>query len=142
MIWNKNYAIEEINQFCANTLLSTLDIKIQEIGSDYLMATMPVTHKHVQPQRILHGGASVALAESLGSIASHLIIQQDKYYAVGLEINANHIRPVAENSSIVTGIAKPIHLGSKTHVWEIKITDSNQKLVCISRLTVAILNKK
>ena len=100
---------------------------------------MPVDERTHQPYGILHGGASVVLAESLGSVASNLIINTDKFMGVGLEINANHLRPV--KSGFVTGICKPIHIGGKTHVWEIKMYDDRSKMNCISRLTVAIIPK-
>jgi 1,4-dihydroxy-2-naphthoyl-CoA hydrolase len=101
---------------------------------------MPVDDRTKQPYGLLHGGASVALAETLGSIASALVINMEESYCVGLEINANHIRSVS--SGVVVGIASPIHIGSTTHVWDIKIVDENEKLVCISRLTVIILKRK
>ncbi len=117
-----------------------LGIKFTEIGENLLKATMPVDHRTHQPYGVLHGGASAALAETLGSVGSALVIDTEKYICVGLEINANHIRSVKDGE--VTGVATPIHLGRSTHVWEIRITDKNEKLVCISRLTVAILDKK
>ncbi len=141
MIWSKKYAISDIQKFYDKTLLTSLDISIDELGDDYIKGSMPVNWKNVQPARILHGGASVAMAESLGSIGSYLIIDHEKFTCVGLEINANHIRSVKENEDTVFGIAKPIHIGSKTHVWEIKMTDSKNRLICISRLTVVILPK-
>ena len=117
-----------------------MGIEFTELGEDYLIATMPVDHRTHQPMGLLHGGASAALAETLGSFASHLVVDTSKFDCVGLEINANHIRP--KTDGVVTGIAKPIHLGSKTHIWEIRIEDERGKLVCISRLTMAILPKK
>ena len=102
-----------------------------------LTARMPVDSRTHQPMGILHGGASVVLAESLGSISSNLIIDNSKYVGVGLEINANHLRPVS--SGFVTGICSPLHIGAKTHVWDIRIVNDRSKLVCISRLTVAIV---
>jgi 1,4-dihydroxy-2-naphthoyl-CoA hydrolase len=104
-----------------------------------LTATMPVDVRTHQPMGILHGGASVVLAESLGSISSHMIIDRSKHMAVGLEINANHLRPVKRGA--VTGTCRPIHLGGRTHVWDIRIVDDRGRLVCISRLTVAIVAK-
>ena len=117
-----------------------LGIQFTEIGSDYLKATMPVDHRTKQPFGILHGGASVVLAETLGSVGAALVVDLNEYVCVGQEINANHLRSVREG--LVTGITKPIHLGSNSHVWEIKIYDQSEKLICISRITVAVLKKK
>lgn len=139
----KNRAkLKNYEKFLEKTLLTALGISIDELGEDYIVGSMPVTWKVVQPARILHGGASVALAESLGSIASHLLINNDTHYCVGLEINANHIRSVKENEGRVIGKAQAIHIGRKTHIWEIKISNEQGKLVCISRLTVAVLEKE
>jgi 1,4-dihydroxy-2-naphthoyl-CoA hydrolase len=137
----KNRAKLELEALSKNTMLTALDITIDEVGDDFIVGSMPVTWKVVQPARILHGGASVALAESLGSIASYFLIDPKTQYCVGLEINANHIRGVKENEGRVIGKATPIHIGRKTHVWDIKITNEQGQLVCISRLTVAILEK-
>lgn len=116
-----------------------LDIKFTQVDEDTLTATMPVDERTHQPAGILHGGASVVLAETLGSVASYMCIDPEKYQAVGLEINANHLRPV--KSGLVTGICKPLHIGAKTHVWEIKIYNDKGKMNCISRLTVAVIKK-
>ncbi|MCU0390597.1 MAG: hotdog fold thioesterase [Thermoflexibacter sp.] len=120
------------------TLTSTLGIEITEIGEDYIAGKMPVDHRTHQPMGILHGGASVAFAETLGSIGGWLALPDDSQYCVGLDINANHIRSV--KSGYVYGKAVPLHIGRNTQVWEIKITNEEQKLVCISRLTLAILS--
>lgn len=114
-----------------------LGIEFTKVTSNSLTATMPVTSRTKQPHGALHGGASVVLAETLGSYASNCIIDQERFYAAGLEINANHLRPVS--SGLVTGVASPVHLGRKTHVWEIRISNDENKLVCISRHTVAII---
>ncbi len=140
MIWAKKISLDEIDAFLKNSIEEQLGIKIVEVGDDYIKATMPVDHRTRQPFGILHGGASVVLAESLGSFASYLIIKSKDQIGAGIEVNANHIRSVSEG--IVTGIVRPIHLGNQLHVWEIKIRDQKNKLVCISRLTVAIINKK
>ena len=140
MIWAKKISLDEIDAFLKNSIEEQLGIKIVEVGDDYIKATMPVDHRTRQPFGILHGGASVVLAESLGSFASYLIIKSEDQIGAGIEVNANHIRSVSEG--IVTGIVRPIHLGNQLHVWEIKIRDQKNKLVCISRLTVAIINKK
>ena len=139
-IWKVKPEVKILNEMSQNTMLSHLDRKFIEIGEDFLKATMPVDHRTHQPMGLLHGGASATLAETLGSFASHLIVDTTKFDCVGLEINANHVRSKTEG--IVTGIAKPIHLGSKTHIWDIRIEDERGKLVCISRLTMAVLPKR
>ena len=140
-IWYKqDITLELLDQLNKNNLGEHLGMRFTEIGDNYLKATMPVDHRTQQPYGLLHGGASVALAETLGSVGSALIIDLEKYICVGIEINANHVRGV--KSGIVTGIATPIHIGSSTHVWDIKIYDDKEKLVCISRLTVSVLDKR
>jgi 1,4-dihydroxy-2-naphthoyl-CoA hydrolase len=139
MIWFSNFTPAILNDRPKNHMGAFLDIQFTEITEETLSATMPVDERTHQPAGILHGGASVVLAETLGSIASYMVIDPDKYQAVGLEINANHLRPV--KSGLVTGICKPLHIGAKTHVWEIKIYNDKGKMNCVSRLTVAILNK-
>ncbi len=126
------------NEQHKNSMAETLGIEITEIGDDYLKGTMPVDHRTKQRFGILHGGASVALAESLGSVGATLAVDLSKYRCVGLEINANHITSVTEG--FVEGVARPLHLGRSTHVWEIKISQG-AKLVCVSRITMAILAK-
>lgn len=140
MIWFSDFSPEALNNRPKNHMGALLDIQFTKIEEDTLTATMPVDERTHQPAGILHGGASVVLAETLGSIASFMCIDPEKYYAVGLEINANHLRPV--KSGLVTGICKPLHIGAKTHVWEIKIYNDKGKMNCISRLTVAILKKE
>ncbi|SFH13296.1 hotdog fold thioesterase [Pedobacter insulae] len=139
MIWFKSFTPTLLNERPKNHIGALLGIEFTEIGNDFLCATMPVDERTHQPAGILHGGASVVLAETLGSIASYMCVDPDKYIAVGLEVNANHIRPV--RSGFVTGVCKPIHIGGKTHVWEIKMYTDKGKLNCVSRLTVAILSK-
>lgn len=136
----KNVSLEFLNGLGKNTMAERIGIVITEIGSDYLKGKMPVDNGTVQPHGILHGGASVALAETLGSIAGTLVLDPEKEYCVGLEINANHIRSV--RNGFVYGTASPIHIGRKTQVWEIRIEDESKKLVCISRLTLAVLSRK
>ena len=141
MIWyNKNIGIENIASMGENNMAGWLGIEFVELGNDYLKGKMPVDHRTLQPYGLLHGGASCVLAETLGSIASSLVINTEQFICVGLEINANHIKSAREG--FVTGIAKPIHLGSTTHVWDIRISTEKNVLVCISRLTVAILPKR
>lgn len=118
-------------------MISHIGIEVTEIGDDFLKGRMPVDERTKQPAGILHGGASVALAETLGSMAANLCIDTEKYYCVGLDINSNHIRIMKEG--YVYGVAKPLHLGQKTQVWEIKITDEKDRLVNVSRLTMAIV---
>ena len=140
-IWfKKDIDVEKLNRFSVNTMNEILGIKITEIGENYLKGTMPVDKRTHQAYGILHGGASAALAETLGSIGSVIVVDPEKYICVGVEINANHIRSVRDG--IVTGTALPLHLGASSHVWEIKITDKNEKLVCVSRLTVFVKAKK
>lgn len=140
-IWfNKSVQLSDITSFGDDNLGSHLGMAFCEVGPDYLKATMPVDHRTRQPYGLLHGGASVALAETLGSVASALVVDHKKYMCVGLEINANHVRSARQG--FVTGTATPIHLGKTTHVWDIKIHDERNKLVCISRLTVAILKRE
>ena len=139
-IWyNKNLQLSDFEHWGKNTLGEHLGMQFTEIGDNYLKATMPVDKRTHQPYGLLHGGASVALAETIGSVGSALIINPDKMICVGLEINANHVRGVKDG--FVTAIATPLHLGGSTHVWDIKIYDTKERLICVSRLTVALLKK-
>ena len=135
-IWKHEFTIETLNQLREGTIVEHLGIEYTDFGDNWLKARMPVDARTVQPARILHGGASVTLAETLGSIASHLCIDETTSYAVGLEVNARHLRPAS--SGFVHGEVHPIHLGRTTHIWDIRIRNEQEKLVCISRLTVAI----
>ena len=132
--------IDQMKSFAKDTMNEYIGIELTEQGEDFLKGTMPVDHRTKQAYGLLHGGASVTLAETIGSIASAMVIDPSKFYCVGLEINANHIRSATQG--YVTGIARPIHLGNSTHVWDIRITNEEGKLTCISRLTVAILQRK
>ncbi|MGA9421849.1 MAG: hotdog fold thioesterase [Rhodanobacteraceae bacterium] len=123
-----------------NTLCEQLGMRVTEIGDDFLRGTMPVDARTHQPFGLLHGGASVALAESLGSLAGNLCLDPVTQLAVGLDINANHVRAVGEGT--VTGTARPLHLGRSTQVWEIRIENEADKLVCISRLTLAVVPRQ
>jgi 1,4-dihydroxy-2-naphthoyl-CoA hydrolase len=138
-IWKTHATLEAINKLCDNTLCEQVGIVITEIGDDYLKGTMPVDNRTRQHMGILHGGASVVLAETLGSAGATMCCPPG-HFIVGLDINANHIR--AGKPPFVTGIARPVHLGSTTSVWEIRITDVEDKLVCISRLTCAVLKNR
>ncbi|CAH0991896.1 Putative esterase [Sinobacterium norvegicum] len=135
-IWKTPLVLADINKFNENTICSLLGIEITEIGSDYLVATMPVDQRHHQPMGILHGGASVVLAETVGSVAATMA-NAPGYYAVGLDINANHIRGVS--SGVVTARATAVHIGRSTQVWNIAITNEQGKAVCESRLTMSVL---
>lgn len=140
-IWfKKDLSLADFENLGKDTMGDHIGIRFSELGDNYLKATMPVDHRTKQPYGLLHGGASVALAETLGSVASALVIDPEQFICVGQEINANHIR--SARSGQVTGTATPLHLGATSHVWEIRIHDEQDKLVCISRLTVAILKKR
>jgi 1,4-dihydroxy-2-naphthoyl-CoA hydrolase len=139
-IWFTDIKLEDIAHRGANTMVDHLGIRIIEVGPDFLRATMPVDNRTRQVMGILHGGASVALAETVGSFAANLCVDQERVFCVGQEINANHLRPVA--SGFVTATARPFHLGSRSHVWHIEIHDERQKLVCVSRLTMAVVERK
>ena len=137
-IWFRPYTVADVG-FFRDSLPKHLGIEFTEIGADFLRGRMPVDERTKQPYGILHGGASVALAETLGSTAAGLVVDPDKYRVVGQEINANHIRAVS--SGFVIGTARPHHVGRRSHVWEIRITDEQERLVCISRLTMFVLEK-
>lgn len=140
MLFNKSITLDFLNALGRNTMVENLGIRFTAIGEDFLEAIMPVNEKTRQPQGLLHGGANVTLAETMGSVAAALLVDPEKQLCVGLEINANHLRPVTHGT--VTGIAKPIHLGKKTQVWEIKIFTEQEDLSCISRITIAVLDKR
>ena len=140
-IWfNKDISLQQLQGFNRGTMSAHLAMEWVEIGDRHLAIRMPVDERTKQPYGFLHGGASCALAETAGSVASHLVVDPSEFYCVGLEINANHLRPVTEG--YVTAVATAIHLGRSTHVWDIRITDSKQRLACICRLTVAIVKKE
>ena len=139
-IWfNPTLTIEELKPLSDNTMSQYIGIEFVEIGENYIIAKMPVDHRTCQPYGILHGGASATLAETVGSIGSVMIIDPSKFYCVGAEINANHIRSTKEG--FVYARATPLHVGGSTHVWDIRITDESGKLICVSRLTVFILKR-
>ncbi|MGB5362117.1 MAG: hotdog fold thioesterase [Aureibaculum sp.] len=137
---DKNLLLKKLNTRTKNTLMETLGITYTDVGDDYLVASMPVNFKVHQPAGILHGGATVALAESVGSSAAHLSIDLEKQEIRGLEITANHLRSV--KSGIIRGIAKPIHKGRTTQLWEIKVMDEEDRLVSVCKLTIIVLSKK
>ena len=141
MIWKNKVTLEKINALCQDNLAENLGIEFTEIGADYLLAAMPVDERTRQPMGLLHGGASVALAETMGSVASTLTLEDTtKQMAVGVEINANHLRPVF--SGKITGKVRPIRVGRKIQVWQIDMKDDRGKLNCVSRLTIAIVPRK
>lgn len=139
-IWVTAATVEGLNARSTNTIVDHIGIEYMAIGDDYIKARMPVDNRTVQPARILHGGASVVLAETLGSVAAYLCIDPAQKMAVGLEINANHVRSVREG--YVTGTVKPLHIGNSTHIWQIHIRDDQDRLVCIARITIAVLDQK
>ncbi len=140
-IWfNKNLTLPDLVPLGPKTMGQFLGMEWVELGDDYLIMRMPVDERTKQPYGLLHGGASCALAETVGSLASHFVMDTEKNICVGLEINANHVRSATDG--FVTATCTPLHLGASTHVWDIKIHDDNKKLVCVSRLTVAILKKR
>jgi 1,4-dihydroxy-2-naphthoyl-CoA hydrolase len=140
-IWfKKDLSVDDLKPLGKDTMAEHIGIEWLEVGENFLKATMPVDSRTCQPYGLLHGGASVALAETIGSVGAAMVVDISEYICVGLDINANHLR--SAKSGLVTGIATPIHIGGSTQVWEIKIYDDREKLVCISRLTVAVLKKR
>lgn len=138
-IFTQTITTDQLNKLSRNTLAEHIGIEFTEVGPDYLKAKMPVDKRTIQPFGLLHGGASVALAETMGSVAATCCIDTTRQFCVGLEINANHIRGIKEG--FVYGITRPIHVGKKTQVWEIKISNEADELICISRITMAVLDK-
>ncbi len=139
MIWKQEVNLDDLNNY-PEYLGTFLGIKFTECSENSLTATMPINDKTRQPFGILHGGASVTLAETIGTFASSLVIDTNEFICVGLEINANHLRPAS--SGEVKAVCIPIHLGNKTHVWDIRLYNDQEKIVCISRFTVAIIAKR
>lgn len=138
-IWHTPFTPEEVNHLGENCANSHLGIELLEVGDDFLRGRMPVDERTRQPAGVLHGGVSVAFAETLGSWAAAHVVDRSRYHCVGQEINANHVRAVA--SGWVYGVARPLHLGRSSHVWDIRISNEDGKLVCVSRITVAVLAK-
>ncbi|HEY3430640.1 MAG TPA: hotdog fold thioesterase [Cyclobacteriaceae bacterium] len=139
-LFNQGATLAMLKKMSANTMVEHLGIEFTAIGDDFIEARMPVDHRTHQPLGLLHGGASVVLAETLGSVAAACCLDPTKQYPVGLDINANHIKSV--KTGFVKGITKPIHVGKRTHVWEIRITTEQDELVCISRITIAVIDKR
>jgi 1,4-dihydroxy-2-naphthoyl-CoA hydrolase len=138
-IWFHEATLEQLNAISANTMVEHLAIEFTAVGEESISARMPVDSRTIQPAGLLHGGASVALAETLGSVAATLCVNLAETTCVGLEINANHIRAV--RSGYVTGVARPLHLGNSTQVWDIRIHDEQERLACVCRLTMAVLKR-
>ena len=138
-IWRSLRTVEELNGNREGTLIENLGILFTEIGADFVRGTMPVDKRTVQPYGLLHGGASVALAETLGSMGASMCVDAAEFQVVGQEINANHVR--AARGGLVTGTARAVHIGGRTHVWTIDIVNEAQKLVCISRITRAVIKR-
>lgn len=136
-IWFRPYTLDELQRLSDGCMQGHLDIRFTELGPDYLRGTMPVDARTKQPFGLLHGGASVALAETLGSVAANCCLDGTRFYAVGQEINANHLR--AARKGRVTGTARPVHLGARSQVWDIRIEDESGRLSCVSRLTMAVV---
>lgn len=139
-IWFAEPALAAVNAMAKDNMIAHLAIEVTAIGDDFITAKMPVDHRTVQPFGLLHGGASVALAETLGSLAAYLCVNPAEKVCVGLEINANHIR--AARSGYVFGTARPLHVGGTTQVWQTQIVDEQERLICISRMTLAVLDRK
>lgn len=139
-IWFQPYTFEDVASRLNNSLAAHLNMTLSELGPDYLKVSMPVTEQVHQPMGLLHGGASVALAETAGSVGANLIVDPSQAACVGQEINANHVRGV--RSGIVTATARPVHIGSTSQVWDIRIHDERERLVCISRLTMAVIKPR
>lgn len=139
-IWFREFTVEQLNERGKNTMSEFLGIEFTEIGADFLKATMPVNERTKQPIGILHGGANVVLAETVASTAANAVVDLDKFYCVGLEINANHIRSVKEG--FITAITNPIHLGRSTQVWQISIMNEAGQLTCISRMTASVISRQ
>lgn len=139
-MFRKDVTLHALNALSRGTLMEPLGIRFTELGPDYLRGTMPVDARTLQPYGLLHGGASVALAETLGSTAGGLCVDADTQGVVGIEINANHLLGVREGT--VTGTARALHVGRSTQVWEIRIEDDHGRLACISRLTLAVVQRR
>jgi 1,4-dihydroxy-2-naphthoyl-CoA hydrolase len=139
-LWRTDATLEVMRERCRNTLAEYLGIELTELGADYLTGTMRVDHRTCQPMRLLHGGASVALAETLGSLAANAANRDPERHFVGQEINANHLRPVPEGG-LVIGTARPFHIGASSQVWGIELVNQQAKRICVARITMAAVKK-
>lgn len=139
-VWFRQVTPEEINRRGRDTMSDHMGVVFTEVGPDYLRATMPVDHRTIQYMGILHGGASAFLSENIASVGANLAVNPDKKFCVGLEINANHLRSVSDG--VVTATARPLHRGKTTHVWDVRIEDQQKNLVCVSRMTLAVRERR
>jgi len=137
-IFRRPRSVNELNAHNQNTSITNLGIEIIEVGEDFIRGTMPVDQRTLQPYGLLHGGSSAMLAETLASVAANMCVEKEGQQAVGLELNCNHVRGVTQG--VVTGTARPVHVGRKTQVWDIRIEDERGKLCCVSRLTLAVID--
>ncbi|MEM9886008.1 MAG: hotdog fold thioesterase [Bacteroidota bacterium] len=137
-IWKKEFTLEALNDINGNCMPGHIGMEMTDFGEDYLTAKMPVDHRTKQPMGLLHGGASVVLAETLGSVAGILCIEEDDKTVVGVEINANHLR--AARGGFVFGTAKAVRIGRTLQIWNIEIKDEKERLICVSRFTAAVVN--
>ena len=137
---NKKQLLQKMSNFIQNTMATSIGLELTDIGNDYVCGKIPVDNRTVQPFGLLHGGASAALAETLGSIAGNMLVDPEKEMVVGVEINANHIKPLKDGWA--HGKATPINIGKRIHVWGIRITNEADELICISRLTLAVVKKR
>ena len=136
-VFRRTRSLEDLNAHSLNTSISHLGIQIIELGDDFVRGTMPVDQRTKQPYGLLHGGSSAMLAETLASVAANMCVEKEGQQAVGIELNCNHVRGVTQG--VVTGTARPVHVGRKTQVWDIRIEDERGKLCCVSRLTLAVI---
>lgn len=136
-VFRRTRSLEDLNAHSLNTSISHLGIQFIEVGEDFVRGTMPVDQRTKQPYGLLHGGSSAMLAETLASVAANMCVEKEGQQAVGLELNCNHVRGVTQG--VVTGTARPVHIGRKTQVWDIRIEDERRKLCCVSRLTLAVI---
>ncbi len=139
-MWSTRPTIDFLNGLSDGTMSAQIGLEFTEVGDDFLRAKIPVDHRTVQTFGILHGGASATLAEQVGSIAGSFCVDVEQKFVVGLELNCNHVRSVREGFVFAT--ARPIHLGGKTHIWDIRIVDEQDRLVCVSRLTLMVMEHK
>lgn len=137
--WHRQYTAETLNRELNDGLQRHLEIEVDSVGEESVTASLQVDERVLQPAGILHGGATLALAETVGSIASNMVVDRERYLCVGMEINANHVRKVRDGRIIAT--ARPLHLGARTHVWDIRVRDEDGELVAVSRLTMAVLER-
>lgn len=139
-LWRADVTLEALRMACRGTMVEWIGIELSELGDDFLSGTMPVDQRTCQPMRMLHGGASVALAETLASLAANSVVDDSRAMCVGQEINANHVRRAAQNTT-VAGISRPFHIGASSQVWGIEINNDRGQLVCVARITMAVVRR-